>query len=89
MDSTDKQELFLQCLTYVAIADGKIQDQEVALLQKYIGEFGLSCTPQDLVQEIGKAFLQQYRGVELFRDKAFLVGKEFGLSDAQIEEVLG
>ena len=89
LDSTDKQELFLQCLTYVAIADGKIQDQEVALLQKYIGEFGLSCTPQDLVQEIGKAFLQQYRGVELFRDKAFLVGKEFGLSDAQIEEVLG
>jgi tellurite resistance protein len=89
LDSTEKQELFLQCLTYVALADGKIQDQETALLQKYIDEFGLPYAPQDLIQELGKAFLQRYRGVQVFRDKAFAVGRGFGLSDEQIQEVLG
>ena len=89
LDSQKKQELFLQCLAMVALADGKIQEQELALLQKYINDFGLSWTPQDVVKEIGKTTLQRFRGTQAFREQAFNIGREFGLSDEEIEEVLG
>ena len=88
LDSSEKKQLFLQCLTYVALADGSIQDQEITLLQNYINTLEVDCTPQDLISDLGKSFLQRYRGMQFFREQAFAVGREFGLSDEQIQEVL-
>jgi uncharacterized tellurite resistance protein B-like protein len=89
IDTIEKQQLFLQCLTYVALADRRVAPEERALLEKYIQRFSLEITPQDLIGEIGSAFLSRYRGVSIFRDEAVALGKEFGISDERINEILG
>ena len=88
LDSQDKQTLFLQCLTYVALADRVIKDEEVALLQKYIDTFQSSITPQDLIRELGATFVAQYKDIIACRDTVVGIGKEFGLSEERINEIL-
>jgi len=88
LDTKDKQILFLQCLTYVALADRIIQDQEVALLQKYIDAFDVEVTPKDLIRELGATFIAQYKDIVACRDTIVNIGKEFGLSEETINEIL-
>ena len=88
LDNTDKQSLFLQSLTYVALADGVIHENEIALLQKYISEFNANVTPQDLIRNVGKDFLERYRGTPFFREQAEAIGENFGLSKEEIAAIL-
>ena len=88
LNSEDKQTLFLQCLTYVALADRLIKDEEVALLQKYIDAFETNITPQDLIRELGATFVAQYKDIIACRDTVVSIGKEFGLSEEKINEIL-
>jgi len=88
IDSEDKQILFLQCLTYVALADRVIQDPEVALLQKYIDLFAVDITPQDLIRDLGASFVAQYKDITACRDTVVNIGKEFGLSEDKINQIL-
>ena len=88
LDNSDKQSLFLQSLTYVALADGVIHENEIALLQKYITEFNSNVTPQDLIRNVGKDFLERYRGTPFFREQAEAVGENFGLTKEEIAEIL-
>ena len=88
LDTQDKQSLFLQSLTYVALADGVIHENEIALLQKYITDFNSALTPQDLIRNVGKDFLERYRGTPFFKEQAEAIGQNFGLSADEIAAIL-
>ena len=88
MDTPEKQMLLLQCVTYVALADEKVAEEERNLLNTYIRSFSLDVTPQDLIQGIGRLVLSRYRGITLFADKAIELGKTFGLSEEQVNSII-
>jgi uncharacterized tellurite resistance protein B-like protein len=88
INTLEKQQLFLQCLTYVALADRRVAPEERALLEKYITSFSLDITPQDLIGEIGSVFLSRYKGISIFRDEAVSIGKDFGISEERINDIL-
>ena len=84
-NTPEKQMLFLQCITYVALADEQIQDEETELLNKYISAFSADVTAEDLIRGVGSAVLARYRGISVFTDETVALGATFGLS---AEEVL-
>ena len=89
IDTLEKKMLFLQCLTYVALADQRVAEEERSILQKYISQFDLEITPQDLIREIGSTLLTRYKGLTIFQDEAVALGKEFGLTEEEILSILG
>ena len=88
IDTPDKQMLFLQCITYVALADEQIKNVETALLNKYISEFSVDVTAEDLIRGVGSVVLARYRGVSVFTDETVQLGASFGLSEAEVLSII-
>ena len=72
----------------VALADGTIQDSEIALLQGYVDQFGYSQSAKDIIGLVGRMLLAHFSGVSHFRDQAEEIGRALGLDDAAIAEAL-
>ena len=88
INTIEKKMLFLQCLTYVALADQRIAEEELQVLQKYITSFQIDITPQDLIREIGSTVLTRYKGLSIFQEEAIALGKEFCLTEEEIHSIL-
>ena len=88
LNTPEKQMLFLQCITYVALADEQIQDVETELLNKYITEFAVDVTAADLIRAVGSVVLARYRGVSVFTDETVALGASFGLSEAEVLSII-
>ena len=88
INTPEKQMLFLQCITYVALADKQIQDVETALLNKYISEFSVDVTAEDLIRAIGSVVIARYRGVSVFTEETVALGASFGLSEEEVLSII-
>jgi len=88
IDTQEKQMLFLQCITYVALADEQLKDVETALLNKYISEFSVDVTVEDLVRGVGSVVLARYRGISVFTDETIALGAAFGLNEEEVLAII-
>jgi len=83
------QEVFLQSLVLVALADGHISDEERQVIGRYATSFGLSdLEVARCVSDVGGAMLAQLAGVKLFREDAVAVGHAMGLDAFTIRKAL-
>ena len=87
-NTPEKQMLFLQCITYVALADEQLQDVETELLNKYISAFSADVTAKDLIRGIGSAVLARYRGISVFTDETVALGASFGLNEEEVLAII-
>ena len=87
--STDElKETFLLCLAMVALADGTIRDEEVALLQDYVDQMGFQQSGKQIIDMVGQMMLSHFKGVSLFRSQAEEIGRALGLDEAAIAQAL-
>lgn len=85
-----QREAFLRTLQLMALADGRVSARESEWIGRVASEFGVSAERQaELAVEARKYMLSSLAGVTAFREQAVAVGRSLGLSDAQIEDVLG
>ena len=84
-----QKDIFLKSVALVALADGKILPEETALLEKYSVDLGLdSGYGTAIMTEVGKALLSYFRGVTVTRPKMEEIGRQLGLSEADIAQAL-
>ena len=88
LNSPEKQLLFLQCVTYVALADKEIQDAELVLLNEYIDQLSLEISAEELIRSIGLVVLERYSGIKIFKEEAIALGATFGLDRDAVLSVI-
>lgn len=88
--SSDGSRLALvQSCYMLALADGAISGQEEARIAEISDALGVSQEArQRCAREAKLFFMQQFRGVTVFRDRAEALGRELGLEDEAIAEIL-
>ncbi len=90
LESGEQREIFLRSLQLLALADGGISDREKEWINTVCADLGISGDRRDeLAVEAKKYLLSSLKGVRAFRAQAIGVGRSLGLSEADIEEVLG
>ena len=82
------QALFLQSLAVVALSDGSIKKEAIALLQSYIDALGAHTTAQAEIRKVARRMLAHFKGIFMIRTQAEMLGMSLGLSDEDIAEVL-
>ena len=81
---------YAKSMIIVAYADGKLTDQERALVERKATEVGVSAAElANLYIEVARGLLGAFSGVEIYRDQAVEIGRSLGLSDEDIDGVLG
>ncbi len=87
---TEQKEAFFRTLQLMALADGRVSAREGQWIANVAGELGIEASRQEaLAIDARKYMLSSLAGVTAFKEQAVAVGRSLGLSDAQIEEVLG
>ncbi len=88
--STRERELFYSSLQLLALADGRVSSREQDWLDSVGAELGIGSERVEvLVVEAKKYLLGSLAGVQAFRAQAVGVGRALGLSEADIDAVLG
>jgi hypothetical protein len=88
-DSAQK-EAFYRTLQLMALADGRVSAREDTWIENVAGELGIAADRQKtLAVDARKYMLSSLAGVTAFREQAVAVGRSLGLSDEQIQDVLG
>lgn len=83
------KEVFLKSLVLVALADGRMSEEEVLVIQAYASQLGLGeDVLTDLIQQVSVMMLGHFSGVIHFREQANAIGRALGLDDATIDRVL-
>jgi len=90
LDDADHLDVYLKSICLLALADGRVSDGELAVIEDLGRAQGAS---RELVarhlDEARRAYLATFRGVRIFREDAVQIGRDLGLSDDAIVEVLG
>ncbi len=83
------KEIFLKSLVLVALADGRMSEEEVVVIHGYSVQLGLDGDAlQDIITQVSTMMLGQFSGVTHFRDQANAIGRALGLDEATIDRVL-
>ena len=88
LKSDELKETFLISLAMVALADGVIREEEVALLQEYVDLLGYPESARAIIGLVGRMLLSQFSGVKDNRAQAEEIGRALGLDENTIAEVL-
>ena len=82
--------LYVKSMILVAFADGALTDLERGLIAEKSATIGFdgSALPE-AYREVAKGLLGNFSGVRQFRNQAVEIGRSLGLSEPDIEEVLG
>lgn len=89
LDSPQLKRAFLRSLVLVAFADGEMSQGERDMLRDYTGRLGLQ--ESDLtaaVTHVASVLLSRFSGVKLYRDQVLAIGRELGLDEPTISQVL-
>ena len=79
---------YLRSLVMVALADGKVSEEEHALIVDLCSNIGLtSAKVEEAIEEAKKEFMSIFSGLQLFRESMRGVGRELGLSDNEIDDL--
>lgn len=83
-----KETLVRSCLL-VGFADGQCSDVERTLIRQMAQNLGISETRvTEIEKDIRKTLLAQFGGVKVFRDAAYDIGKQLGMSRDEVDEAL-
>lgn len=86
----EEKEIFLRTLQLMALADGRISGSESKWIEEVSAELDIPAERRaELERDAKKQMLGSLSGVTAFREQAVGVGRSLGLSDADIDEVLG
>ena len=88
LHSTELKSIFLKSLAVVALADGAIRQEEKDLLGSYVERLEFEDSAEAILDEVARAFLSRFRNISIFREKAETIGRQLGLSEAAIKDVL-
>jgi uncharacterized tellurite resistance protein B-like protein len=89
LTNAESKEVFLKSLVLVAMADGRISEEEVVVIRGYADQLDLDeGVLTDLIQQVSVMMLSHFTGVIHFRDQAHAIGRALGLDDTTIERVL-
>ena len=90
LNSTEVQTYFLESLALVALADGAILDSERAFMDEVIVQMNYQDSSESIFKSVGKSMLAYFQGVELPESKAqaFQIGRELGLTDQEIADII-
>ena len=84
------KDVFLRSVILVALADGAVSSEEMAVIKRYAGQLSIDDKAlYRLIHETAVAMLSQFEGVTIFQDQVMEIGRDLGLSEAQILEVVG
>lgn len=83
-----KETLVRSCLL-VGYADGQCSDVERSLVRQMATDLGISdARVTEIEKEIRKALLAQFGGVKVFRDAAYDIGRQLGMSRDEVDEAI-
>jgi hypothetical protein len=89
LDTAEAKEVFLKSLVLVALADGRMSEEEVLIIRGYSSQLGLDeAALTDVIQQVSVMMLGQFAGVTHFRDQANAIGRALGLDEDTIDRVL-
>ena len=89
LQTSSSKEIFLKSLVLVALADGRMSEEEVLVIRGYSTQLGLDDDAlQDIITQVSVMMLEEFAGVTHFREQANAIGRALGLDDATIERVL-
>jgi hypothetical protein len=89
-DSEQEREVFVRSLQLMALADGRKSSRESEWIDRVCGCLGISDERKDALERDARKFLlSSLAGVTAFREQAVSIGQSLGLSDEDIDEVLG
>ena len=87
LDTPLLKENFMLMLALVAVADGKVLDSELEVLNKYAEMLEVETAVSDFIEMAALSLLSQYTDAEI-EVLAPRLGKELGLSEAGIVKAL-
>ncbi len=86
----DEKEVFLRTLQLMALADGRISGSEASWIERVSEQLEIDAARcKELERDAKMQMLSSLSGVTAFREQAVGVGRSLGLSDADIDDVLG
>ncbi len=88
LHSQELKAIFLNSLAIVALADGTIRQEEKDLLSSYVERLAYDTTAEQILEEVARALLSQLKSSVIFREQVEAIGRNLGLSDAAIQDVL-
>ena len=79
---------YLRSLVMVALADGKVSEEEHEVILELSAKVGLpAATVEKALDEAKREFMSIFSGLKLFRDSMRTVGRDMGLSDEDIDDL--
>ncbi|MEC7985888.1 MAG: hypothetical protein VX278_12040 [Myxococcota bacterium] len=88
LHSSELKSIFLKSLAVVALADGKIRTEEKDLLNSYAKRLDYDGSADQILEDVARAFLGRFRSISIFRGAAEKIGRQLGLSEEAIKDVL-
>ncbi len=89
LDTDEAKEVFLKSLVLVALADGRMSEEEVQVIRSYSTRLGLAeHVLTDIIQQVSVMMLGHFAGLKHFRDQAQAIGRALGLDESTIDRVL-
>jgi hypothetical protein len=87
--NTDALRLtYLRSLVMVALADGKISEEEHAVILVLAAKVDLSAEAvEEVLEEAKREFMSIFAGLKLFRDSMRTVGQDMGLTEEDIDDL--
>lgn len=87
--NTDELRMtYLRSLVMVALADGKVSEEEHAVILELAAKVDLSAVAVEKVLDEGKReFMSIFSGLKLFRDSMRTVGQDLGLTEEDIDDL--
>lgn len=84
----DVRHAYLQSLIFVALADGRISDEELAVIRELTAANGFAPgAVDDEILASKRRFLGVFAGVTVFREAVVDVARELGISLDEIEDL--
>lgn len=90
VDAPELRDALLKSLVLVAFADGRVSDAEGHLIGVIAQQLGVNSEGvRKVTVEVAGVLISQLAGAKLFRADVVRIGKDMGLSDAEIRSALG
>ncbi len=90
INTDELRNAYTKSMVLVAFADGSVSDLERALVAKKSAAVGVNSDQlSGVYTDVAKALLSVFSGVQVYRDQAVEIGRNLGLQDTDINEVLG
>jgi|GEM_PF-1689669 len=90
LNTSEHKEVFLKSLVLVAFADGRVTDQERAVIDRYADALQIDADTRTRAwTDVASSLLSVFSGIQNYRSQVVLLGESMGLDRATIDRILG